>query len=50
MRILNLTIALLATVTLAGCASGLGGGDYQRGGARRVVSVRMGVGGRVRPV
>jgi outer membrane lipoprotein SlyB len=50
MRILNLTIALLATVTLAGCASGLGGGDYQRAEARRVISVRMGVVESVRPV
>lgn len=50
MRILNLTIALLATVTLAGCASGLGGGDYQRAEARRVINVRMGVVESVRPV
>ena len=50
MRILNLTIALLATVTLAGCAGGLGGGDYQRAEARRVISVRMGVVESVRPV
>ena len=42
MRILNLTLALLATVTITGCASGLGGGDYQRAEARRVISVRMG--------
>jgi outer membrane lipoprotein SlyB len=43
MRILNLTVALLAAVTVAGCASGLGGGDYERAEARRVMNVRMGV-------
>ena len=50
MRILNLTLALLATVTITGCASGLGGGDYQRAEARRVINVRMGVVESVRPV
>ena len=40
MRILNLTIALLATVTLAGCASGLGGGDYQRAEASQKEAAR----------
>ena len=49
MRILNLTLALLATVTITGCASGLGGGDYQRAEARRVINVRMGSSS-VRPV
>ncbi len=43
MRILNLTLALLAAVSVAGCASGLGGGDYERAEARRVMNVRMGV-------
>jgi outer membrane lipoprotein SlyB len=43
MRILNLTVALLAAVSVAGCASGLGGGDYERAEARRVMNVRMGV-------
>ena len=50
MRILNLGVALLAAVTLAGCASGLGGGDYERAEARRVMSVRMGIVESVRPV
>lgn len=43
MRVLNLTLALLAAVTVTGCASGLGGGDYERAETRRVMSVRMGV-------
>lgn len=50
MRILTLTLALLAAVNLAGCASGLGGGDYERTETRRVMSVRMGVIEGVRPV
>jgi outer membrane lipoprotein SlyB len=43
MRILNLTVALLAAVSVVGCASGLGGGDYERAEARRVMNVRMGI-------
>lgn len=50
MRTLTLTLALLATVNLVGCASGLGGGDYERTETRRVMSVRMGVIESVRPV
>lgn len=50
MRIANLVIALLASVTVAGCASGLGGGDYERAEARRVINVRMGIVESVRPV
>ena len=50
MRILNLCIAMLAAVTVVGCASGLGGGDYERAEARRVISVRMGIVESVRPV
>ena len=50
MRLLTLTLALLATVNLTGCASGLGGGDYERTETRRVMSVRMGVIESVRPV
>ena len=43
MRIVNLGMALLAAVTVVGCASGQGAGDYQRTETRRVMSVRMGV-------
>lgn len=43
MRILNLCLALVAAVTVAGCATGQGAGDYQRTETRRVMSVRMGV-------
>ncbi len=50
MRIANLLVALLASVTVAGCASGLGGGDYERAEARRVINVRMGIVESVRPV
>jgi len=50
MRIANLLVALLASVTLAGCATGLGGGDYERAEARRVINVRMGIVESVRPV
>jgi len=50
MRILNLGMALLAAVTVAGCASGLGSGDYQRTEARRVMNVRMGIVESVRPI
>ena len=50
MRILLLCLSILATVTLTGCASGLGGGNYERAEARRVMSVRLGVVESVRPV
>jgi outer membrane lipoprotein SlyB len=50
MRILNLCIAMLAAVTVVGCTPGLGGGDYERAEARRVISVRMGIVESVRPV
>lgn len=50
MRFLNFSLALLAAVAITGCASGLGGGDYERTEARRVMSVRMGVVEGVRPV
>ena len=50
MRLLNIGLSLLAAVTITGCASGLGGGDYERTEARRVMSVRMGVIEGVRPV
>ncbi|MDD3352211.1 glycine zipper 2TM domain-containing protein [Zoogloea sp.] len=42
MRILNIGLALAAAISITGCASGLGGGDYERTEARRVMSVRMG--------
>lgn len=50
MRILMISLSLLAALNVAGCASGLGGGDYERVEARRVMSVRMGVVESVRPV
>ena len=50
MRILNLCIAMLTAVTVVGCTPGLGGGDYERAEARRVISVRMGIVESVRPV
>lgn len=40
-RIAVLAVAALA-VTLAGCASGLGGGTYERGEARRAMTVQYG--------
>ncbi len=43
MRIVNLGMALLAAVSVVGCAAGQGGCYYQRAEARRVMSVRMGV-------
>ncbi|MBI5330511.1 MAG: glycine zipper 2TM domain-containing protein [Betaproteobacteria bacterium] len=41
---------LLIPATLAGCASGKGGGDYERAEARKVYEVKMGVVEAVRPV
>lgn len=40
-RFLTLTLAVLS-LTLAGCASSLGGGTYSRGEARGEMSVRIG--------
>lgn len=42
--------AALVMLSVAGCASNLGGGSYQRAEARRVMSVRLGVVESVRPV
>lgn len=42
--------AALVMLGVAGCASNLGGGSYQRAEARRVMSVRLGVVESVRPV
>lgn len=39
---LAVVLAMLIPLTLAGCASGLGGGDYARRDARKVQEVRMG--------
>lgn len=50
MRVLMIGLSLIAAVSVTGCASGLGGGDYERTEARRVMSVRMGVIESVRPV
>jgi outer membrane lipoprotein SlyB len=41
---------LLIPAILAGCASGLGSGDYERGEARRAYEVKMGVVEHVRSV
>jgi len=43
-------IILVATALLAGCAGGLGGGDYERGQTRGVQEVQMGVVESVREV
>ena len=43
MKILNGTALVLAALLATGCASGLGGSDYQRSDARRVYEVKMGV-------
>jgi outer membrane lipoprotein SlyB len=43
-------VVMLVPVLLAGCASGLGSGDYERSEARRVYEVKMGVVESVRPV
>lgn len=45
----SIVLALVAIVS-TGCASGLGGSDYERRDARRVYEVRMGVVEAVRPV
>ncbi len=42
--------ALAAAALLAGCASGLGSGDYERAEARKVYEVKMGTVESVRPV
>jgi outer membrane lipoprotein SlyB len=47
----NITaITLVTTSILAGCAGGLGGGDYERGQTRGVQEVQMGVVESVREV
>jgi outer membrane lipoprotein SlyB len=46
----KLLVALLVPAVLAGCASGLGSGDYERKEARRVQEVKMGVVDSVRNV
>lgn len=46
----KLLLALLVPALLAGCASGLGSGDYERREARRVQEVKMGVVESVRAV
>ena len=38
-----LLLVILASLTLSGCASGLGSGDYERSQARTVQEVQMGV-------
>ena len=43
-------VVLLVPALLAGCASGLGSGDYERKEARRVYEVKMGVVENVRAV
>ena len=43
-------VVLLVPALLAGCASGLGSGDYERKEARRVYEVKMGVVESVRAV
>jgi outer membrane lipoprotein SlyB len=43
-------VVFLVPALLAGCASGLGGADYERREARRVQEVKMGVVDSVRPV
>jgi len=43
-------VVLLVPVVLGGCASGLGGGDYERVESRRVYEVKMGVVESVREV
>jgi outer membrane lipoprotein SlyB len=50
-RMRNFTVIILvATALLAGCAGGLGGGDYERGQTRGVQEVQMGVVESVREV
>ncbi len=43
-------LAALAALTLAGCAGGLGGGTYERGEARRAMTVQFGTVESVRAV
>lgn len=50
MKIWILLVPALLTTVLAGCASGLGSGDYERKEARRVYEVKMGVVESVRSV
>ena len=50
MKIWILLVPALLPAVLAGCASGLGSGDYERKEARRVYEVKMGVVESVRSV
>lgn len=50
MKIWILLVPALLLAILAGCASGLGSGDYERKEARRVYEVKMGVVESVRSV
>jgi outer membrane lipoprotein SlyB len=50
MNMSKLFVVFLVPALLAGCASGLGSGDYERREARRVQEVRMGVVESVRAV
>ena len=45
-----IVVAAVAASALAGCAGGLGSGDYERAEARRVYEVKMGRVESVRPV
>ena len=44
------SVGVITTLLLAGCAGGLGGGDYERGQTRGVQEVQMGVVESVREV
>ncbi len=46
----SIGMAAMAALVLAGCASGLGSGDYERREARKVYEVKMGVVEAVRQV
>lgn len=47
---MKMLLILLIPALLAGCASGRGGGDYERGEARRAYEVKMGVIEQIRTV
>jgi len=47
---MKLLLIMLIPALLAGCASGLGGGDYERSEVRRAYEVKMGVIEQVRTV
>lgn len=50
LRIVTISALTAAIVALAGCASGVGGGDYSRAQTRSVQEVRMGIVESVRTV